>query len=133
MTLIAVVAYLSWACQPADAQPATPWAEGSEAVGPGRVVVHNHSSQTIVRLWFSPSDVEGLWPGATPDAFEEITPGSLFESTVPAGWWDVWLESETGADALLYRAWFGNAEPTTFDVYDAWWALGDWIQEEDPR
>lgn len=133
ITCIAILACASWTCQPKDAQPATPWTEISANVGPGRVVVHNHSSQTIVRMWFSPSEVEGLWPGAMPDAFKAIAPGASFESTVPTGWWDIWFESESGADALLSHAWFDNADVTTFEVFDAWWQLGDWIQEVDPR
>lgn len=96
-------------------------------------MVLNHSEQTLSRLWFTPSDVEGLWPGAEPDGFEELKPGNVFEDDIPAGWWDVWFEASDGADVLLYRTWFGNREETIFEITPSWWELGDWIERSDEK
>lgn len=119
------------ACNAATQNKEVAWIDLSDAVGPGQVIVQNQSERAITRLWFSPSEVEGLWPGAMPDNFVTIAPHTTFEGDVPAGWWDVWFESEDGADALLYRAWFGDHNPTTFVVKDSWWSLGDWIEAQD--
>lgn len=105
------------------------WVDVDQAVGPGVVRVTNFSDATITRLWFSPTDVDGLWPGATPEGFAPLATGESYEHEIPMGWWDVWFENENGEDALLYRTWFGGHDTTAFDVKDSWWNLGDWIQE----
>lgn len=105
------------------------WVEIDKAAAPGQLVVLNHSEQTLMRLWFSPSDVDGLWPGAEPEGFERLAPGHVFEGTVPAGWWDVWFENSNGADALLYRTWFGDGHETVFEIRESWWDVGNWIEE----
>lgn len=105
------------------------WEDIAAATGPGQLLVKNESAQPLTRLWFSPSHVEGLWPGATPEGFETLAPGDRFQQTVPMGWWDVWFEAEDGSDTLLYRTWFGNNRETEFVIESSWWQLGDWIEE----
>lgn len=111
-------------------EPTTQWEDVAAATGPGAVRVVNASERSVTRLWFSPSHVEGLWPGTTPEGFATLAPGSAYEQTIPMGWWDVWVEAADGADALLYRTWFGNNAPTVFTITESWWQLGDWISEE---
>lgn len=129
--LLCALACLWAACQARNTDPQVQWVDVAAATAPGRVVVLNRSEQTLTRLWFSPSDVDGLWPGAPPDTFDKLTPGNVFEDTVPAGWWDVWFEAANGADVLLYRTWFGDGEETVFEIKESWWDLGDWIEKSD--
>lgn len=117
------------ACSKQSKTAGDTWEDVAAATGPGQVLVKNRSDQTITRLWFSPSHVEGLWPGATPEGFEALEPGASFQQEIPMGWWDVWFESADGSDTLLYRTWFGNNEATEFIVESSWWILGDWIEE----
>lgn len=98
-------------------------------IGPGIIQITNDSDQLLTRLWLSPSSVEGLWPGASPEHFQPVKPGESFEHSIPAGWWDVWFEAEDGSDVLLYRTWFGDESPTVFLIEATWWHLGDWIEE----
>lgn len=101
-----------------------------EDTGPGTLELRNESARTVTRLWFSPSHVEGLWPGTTPSEFSALPSGASFSQSIPMGWWDVWVEADDGADALLYRTWFGNSQPTILTITESWWQLGDWIHEE---
>jgi|SRR5690554_5588891 len=105
------------------------WEDVAAATGPGQVLVQNNSAQPLTRLWFSPSHIDGLWPGATPEGFEVLAPGSQFQQTIPMGWWDIWFEAADGSDTLLYRTWFGSNQNTEFVIEDSWWLLGDWIDE----
>lgn len=127
--LVCLLTSLMCACQSRTTDKQVEWVDVAEATAPGRLVVLNHSDQALTRLWFSPSDIDGLWPGAEPDTFEQLMPGNVFEDTIPAGWWDVWFEASDGADVLLYRTWFGDDEETIFEIRESWWELGDWIEQ----
>lgn len=132
LAIACAICMMITACNQPTQQRSDGWIDLTDAVGPGQIVVHNQSPRAITRLWLSPSDVDGLWPGAMPDAFITIAPYTTFESSVPAGWWDVWFEAEDGADALLHRAWFSDHQPTQFEVKESWWSLGDWIEVQHP-
>ena len=103
-----------------------------EPGGDGTLVVSNRSSLPITRIWLSPAAASSLEIGASPDELSTLAPGQTWVTGVPGGWWTIWLEADTGEDALIEQSWFNAERPVVLEVTDAWWSSGDWISGPEP-
>lgn len=106
------------------------WTDVREVEGDGRLAIENRSERPLTRIWLVASRGQALNEGGAPEAFERLEPGATFEAPIPMGWWDIWLEAETGEDVVLFQSWFSASQPTTLVVEDSWWQLGDWVDAQ---
>jgi hypothetical protein len=111
--------------EPTENEEPSSWELTEDTEFKGRLLIINSSGEDISRIWFSPSDTDDFGVGYEWPETQTVEDGQTAAGPVVEGWWDVWLESKSGADATIMRVYIKPDAVTRMNVESAWWDSGD--------